>query len=124
MIQTESRCHNKYKINELPVKIDSYFNEFLIENPDIVADVESLSAYLEMTRDELNNLEGHKKVGRHIRLAKTKIAAIKKQLAYRGRINATMLAFDLKNDHGYREKPEEGGQSVFIFKGEVLEWGK
>jgi hypothetical protein len=106
------------------MKIDSYFNEYLPENPDIIADTESLAAYIGLTRDELNSLEGHKRIGRHIRLAKTKIAAVKKQLAFRGKINATMLVFDLKNDHGYREKPEEGGQSVIIFKGEVLEWGE
>ncbi|MDD4125790.1 MAG: terminase small subunit [Eubacteriales bacterium] len=124
LIQTALRTRKrKYDIQKLPIQIDGYFNAYLAANPEIVADTESLAAYIGITRDELNALEHHKKVGRCVSLAKTRIASVKKQLAYRGKINATLLAFDLKNDHGYREKPDDAQQMITIFKGEVLEWG-
>lgn len=104
--------------------VDSYFNVYLKENPDVIPDTESLAAYLGITRDEFNSLETHKTVGRTVLLAKTRIAAAKKQLAFRGKLPATVLAFDLRNDHGYRDKPEENNQSTLILKGEAENWGE
>ena len=113
-----------FRLSELPKLVDSYFNTYLAENPDIVPDTESLASYLGMTRDEFNSLETHGKAGRVVLMAKTKIASAKKQLAYKGKLPATVLAFDLRNDHGYRDKPEENTQSVLILKGEAENWGE
>ena len=54
------------------------------------------------------------------------IAKIKKQLAFQGKIPATVLSFDLKNNHGYRDKPEEseGSNEQVIFKGKTEDWAK
>ncbi len=104
--------------------IDSYFNDYLREHPDAVADTEALAAYLGVTREELIAFESKKRVGRSVSIAKTRIAAIKKQLAYKGKINATLLTFDLRNDHGYRDKPDETPPSITVFKGNVPEWGE
>lgn len=112
----------KIDVSCLPKKIDEYFDEFLKSRPEVVADIESLAAFLGVTREELVLLESHKKVGRAVLLAKTKIASEKKQLCYKGKLNATLLAFDLKNDHGYREKSEEN-KNITVLKGSVLEWG-
>lgn len=113
-----------FELKTLPMLIDSYFNTFLAENADIVADTESLAAYLGITREELFALERRKSVGRAVSIAKTRIAAVKKQLAYKGKLPATILTFDLRNDHGYRDKPEETMPYITVFKGSVPEWGE
>lgn len=112
------------KLSELKKLVDGYFNVYLAENPEVVPDTESLAAYIGLTRDELNSLESHKTAGRMIMTAKTRIAAAKKQLAFKGKLPATVLAFDLRNDHGYRDKPEENTQSILILKGEAENWGE
>lgn len=113
-----------FVISELEKLIGGYFDEYLTENPAIVPDTESLAAYLGITRDELNELENGKSTSRAVRAAKTRIAAAKKQLAYRGKIPAAVLAFDLRNDHGYRDKPEENNSSTLILRGMAEEWSE
>lgn len=66
--------------------------------------------------------------GTLMRRAKNKIAKIKKQLAFAGKMTPTVLAFDFKNNHGYRDKPEEKAdekeKESVIIKGKAKEWSK
>ncbi len=68
-----------------------------------------------------------KRFGSVLRLARNRIAKIKKQLAFGGKIPAAVLSFDLKNNHGYRDKPEDSegtsGETV-VFKGKTSDWAK
>lgn len=68
-----------------------------------------------------------KRLGRLLRIARNKIAKIKKQLAFSGKIPAAVLSFDLKNNHGYKDKPDDGdnpnGDTV-IFRGKASDWAK
>ena len=111
---------------ELSEKIERYFGEYLQESGE-VADIESLADYLGTTRDELIILMNDKTVGAILRLARNKIAKIKKQLAFGGKIPAAVLSFDLKNNHGYKDKPEDAeafGQETIVFRGKASQWAK
>ncbi len=111
----------------LKQKIESYFNDYLPENEGEVADIESFAVYLGVTRDELTELENTVGCGRDISLAKSKIAAIKKQLAFKGKIPAAVLSFDFKNNHGYRDKAEsdrDSGGAMLIIQGQAEKWGE
>ena len=111
---------------ELREQIDSYFSEYLQASGE-VADIESLADYLGTTRDELILLMNDKDLGVILRLARNKIAKIKKQLAFGGKIPAAVLSFDLKNNHGYKDKPEDSDtaphESV-VFKGKTSQWAQ
>ena len=111
---------------ELREQIDSYFSEYLQASGE-VADIESLADYLGTTRDELILLMNDKSLGTILRLARNKIAKIKKQLAFGGKIPAAVLSFDLKNNHGYKDKPEDAeafGQETIVFRGKTSQWAK
>jgi len=111
---------------ELQELINSYFNEHLAVSGE-VADVESLAEYLGTTRDGLLALANDKKCGETVRRARNRIAMIKKQLAFNGKIPAAVLSFDLKNNHGYRDKPEDtDGREIetIVFKGKTESWAK
>ena len=111
---------------ELCEQIDSYFSEYLQESGEI-ADIESLADYLGTTRDELILLMNDKSLGTVLRLARNKIAKIKKQLAFGGKIPAAVLSFDLKNNHGYKDKPEDTDafqQETIIFRGKTSQWAQ
>ncbi len=107
-------------------KLASYFDEFLPASGE-VADIEGLADYLGTTRSELMGLTEHKTYGKLLRCAGNRIAKIKKQLAFRGKLPAAVLSFDLKNNHGYKDRPEEqnevGGVTV-VFRGKAQEWAK
>lgn len=107
-------------------KIDGYFSVYLKESGEI-ADIESLADYLGITRDEMIAMMNDKRFGKALRLARNRIAKIKKQLAFGGKIPAAVLSFDLKNNHGYRDKPEDsegaGGEQV-VFKGKAADWAQ
>jgi hypothetical protein len=79
------------------------------------------------TRDELIAMMNDKRFGFTLRLARNRIAKIKKQLAFGGRIPAAVLSFDLKNNHGYKDKPEDSDtaphESV-VFKGKTSQWAQ
>ena len=107
-------------------KLKSYFEVYLKENADVVADVESLADFLGTTREGLFALEQDKLLGFELRKARNRIAAIKKQLAFRGKLPPAVLSFDLKNNHGYRDKSEEPTSStdMVIIKGVAKEWAK
>ena len=120
----------KSKMNHTPKEfetlINSYFDEYLKQSGE-VADIESLADYLGTTRDEIMAMMQDKKVGRLLRIARNKIAKIKKQLAFGGKIPAAVLSFDLKNNHGYKDKPDEGDNSngeTVVFKGKASDWAK
>jgi len=107
-------------------KLTLYFDSFLKESGE-VADVESLADYLGTTREELMTMMNDGKYSKQLKLARNRIAKIKKQLAFGGKIPAAVLSFDLKNNHGYRDKPEDNegiSQEQVIFKGKTADWAK
>lgn len=113
-------------VEELKLAIDRYFDEFLPQSGE-VADIESLADFLKTTRDELIALASDAQYGRAVLLARNRIAKIKKQLAFCGRIPASVLSFDLKNNHGYKDKPDDADttphESV-VFKGKTSKWAQ
>lgn len=126
MNDTKTKARIFESADELASSIEAYFGEYL-EKSGEVADVESLADYLGTTRDELNALMTDKEFGNVLKLARNRIAKIKKQLAFSGKIPAAVLSFDLKNNHGYKDKPEEADttphESV-IFKGKTSKWAQ
>lgn len=107
-------------------RLRRYFEVYLAENEGVVADVESLADYLGTTREGLFAMEQDKLFGFELRKARNRIAAIKKQLAFRGKLPPAVLSFDLKNNHGYRDKSEESTveTDTVIIKGVAKEWAK
>ncbi|MBQ3230612.1 MAG: hypothetical protein IJO64_02315 [Clostridia bacterium] len=105
--------------------VNDYFATYLPESGE-VADIESLADYLGTTRDEIMSLLNDKRFGKTLKLARNRIAKIKKQLAFGGKIPAAVLSFDLKNNHGYRDKPDDNeacGEQV-VFKGKTADWAQ
>ena len=79
------------------------------------------------TRDELIVLMSDTRFGALLKIAVNRIAKIKKQLAFGGKIPAAVLSFDLKNNHGYRDKPDDSEANKseqVIFKGKTADWAK
>ena len=106
--------------------IEKYFSSYLVESGE-VADIEGLADYLGITRDEIIGLMNDRTFDKSLRLARNKIAKIKKQLAFGGKIPAAVLSFDLKNNHGYRDKPEDNDSAsheTVIFKGKAQDWAQ
>ena len=106
--------------------VSEYFNSYLAESGEI-ADMESLADFLGFTREELLSLTAGKRYGRILRLARNRIAKIKKQLAFNGKIPAAVLSFDLKNNHNYRDKPDDAETAendTVVFKGHIADWAK
>ena len=108
-------------------KLRKYFEEYLPASGE-VADVEGLADFLGTTRAELMACASHKRYGPYIRCACNRIAKIKKQLAFSGKLPAAVLAFDLKNNHGYQDRPD-GADSLpaagaVILKGLAENWAK
>lgn len=106
-------------------KLNAYFDGYLSEKPEEVADIESLAEYLGTTREGIFAMEKTEEYGFKLRLARNRIARIKKQLAFRGKLPPAVLSFDLKNNHGYRDKGDEGnGSDTLIIKGLAKSWAK
>lgn len=112
---------------ELKAKLDKYFGEYL-ESVGEVADIESLADFLGTTREELLFLMDDEKFGDLLLVARNRIAKIKKQLAFGGKIPAAVLSFDLKNNHGYKDKQgdekESAKETAIIFNGKAEEWAE
>jgi len=110
---------------ECKKKLDEYFDSYLSDKGEI-ADIESLADFLNITREELIAFMSDEKYGGMLRIARNRIAKIKKQLAFNGKLQATVLAFDLKNNHGYKDKPEESEieNDPVVFKGQTKNWAK
>lgn len=108
-------------------KLKQYFEAYLPASGE-VADVEGLADFLGTTRAELMACASHKRYGRHVRCACNRIAKIKKQLAFSGKLPAAVLAFDLKNNHGYLDRPDgDAGlptAQAVILKGLAETWSK
>lgn len=104
-------------------KIKDYFESYLADNPEEIADVESLADYLGTTREGLFAMEKGASYGFELRKARNRIAKIKKQLAFRGKLPPAVLSFDLKNNHGYKDKQEDAAtDSTVIIKGVAKDW--
>ena len=106
-------------------KLELYFDDHLPKCKEI-ADIESLADYLGTTREELMQLKSDLEYGDNIRKAYNRIAKIKKQLAFAGKLPATVLSFDMRNNHGYSDKQDsacdEGGN--IVFRGKARQWAK
>lgn len=106
-------------------KLAAYFNVHLPDNPDEVADIESLAEFLGTTREGIFAMEKTEEYGFLLRRARNRIARIKKQLAFRGKLPPAVLSFDLKNNHGYKDKNEEATTNdTIIIKGLAKGWSK
>ena len=91
-----------------------------------MADVEALADYLHCTRTDIFEMMSDKKYSPAVTQAMNRIAFIKKQLAFKGKIPAAVFAFDMKNNHSYKDKPENCDnpeKSTVILKGEAGKWG-
>lgn len=109
----------------LKKKIKEYFDVYLQNDENEVADIESFATFLGVTRDELLQMESEKDFGREISLAKSRIAGIKKQLAFKGKIPASVLAFDFKNNHGYKDRNDsEQTGTTLIIRGDAEKWSE
>jgi len=110
-------------LEECKTKLDEYFGSYLSDKGEI-ADIESLADFLGITREELLSFMNDKEYGGMLKVARNRIAKIKKQLAFNGKLQATVLAFDLKNNHGYKDKPEESEieSDPVVFKGQTKKW--
>ena len=99
---------------------------YLSENPDEIADVESLAEYLGCTRRQILALEKDTTYGQYIAQAKNSIARIKKQMAMKGRIPAAVLSFDMKNNHDYTDKGDgdSSNEVVILIEGEARNWSE
>lgn len=109
---------------ELEKKLDEYFGSYLEEKEEI-ADIESLADFFNITREDLLSYMSDRKYGRLLRIARNRIAKIKKQLAFKGVLKVTMFRFDFKNNHGYKDKPEDNDiAEPVVFKGKTGSWAK
>lgn len=106
-------------------KLRQYFEEYLPASGE-VADVEGLADFLGTTRADLTACAAHKRYGEAVRCACNRIAKIKKQLAFAGKLPAAVLAFDLKNNHGYLDRPDDQlpTTQTVILKGLADGWTK
>ena len=111
-------------IDNCKERLSAYFDIYLMENEKEVADIESLADYLGTTREGILELEKGE-YGFEIRKARNRIAKIKKQLAFNGKLPPAVLSFDLKNNHGYRDKYEDSGETdTVIIRGVAKTWAK
>lgn len=108
------------------IKLEGYFNTYLAGNDEEIADIESLAEYLGCTRKQLLVLEGDEVYGQYIARAKNSIARIKKQMAMKGKIPASVLSFDMKNNHDYTDKGDTVSDEpqIIIIDGDAKHWCK
>jgi len=118
------KIKKSFTLNELIRQTDAYFAEYLPASEGEIPDIESLCEYLGTDRERLTALEGDEKLGIVVARAKNRIAMMKKQLAFRGKIPATIFCFDMKNNHGYEKKPkDEPAEFRFELDETLEEWG-
>lgn len=111
--------------DECKKKIEEYFEKHLSDVPDEIADVEALAYYLGTTREGLFAMEKDKCLGFELRKARNRIAMLKKQMAFKGKLPPAVLSFDLKNNHGYKDKTEDSATAdTVVIKGSAKEWAK
>ena len=100
-------------------KLRQYFEEYLPASGE-VADVEGLADFLGTTRADLTACAAHKRYGEAVRCACNRIAKIKKQLAFAGKLPAAVLAF------GYLDRPDDQlpTTQTVVLKGLADGWTK
>lgn len=130
------RAKNKMNTNKPPFKavfscpedcekrINGYFDEYLPNHEGEVADIEALADYLRITRRDVFDMLADRKYAPAAARAMNRIAKIKKQLAFSGKIPPAVFSFDMKNNHEYKDRPESDApaQSTVVFRGETYKW--
>lgn len=111
---------------EFEAAANEYFMACQLEGK--VAHVSGLAAHLDSTRQTLHDYESGTydtetvKFSDTVKRAKSKCEASKLDLAYSGKANATICIFDLKNNHGWKDKHEQdittGGKPLVFTKDE------
>lgn len=71
-----------------------------------IPDIEGFCSYIDSYRDLLSEYESKAEFSDTIKRIKNWMYYRKKQLAFSGRMNATVYIFDAKNNHGYVDKQE------------------
>jgi hypothetical protein len=98
---------------ELVGFIDAYFQVVQREQEagaQVIADVESLAAFLGLTRNTLNRWargEANMEFVVPVQLAMNEIASGKKQMAWTERVNALVFQADMMNNHDYVQKQDK-----------------
>jgi hypothetical protein len=85
-----------------------YIRDANIDGVRLVPDIEGLCAFMNISRDTLNDWE-HTRLGLYsdtIKSVKNQLAFAKKQLALKGKIPPIVFATDFNNNHGYTQKQE------------------
>ncbi len=105
-------------------RIGAYFDACLTDNRE-VPDVEGLAVFLSTTREALIALKQDPIYGDEVGKAFNRIAAVKKQLAFGGKIPATVFTFDMRNNHGYTDKADAPKEPITVnFEGRTAEWAQ
>ena len=96
-------------------KQDDGFFDWCDDNK-FVPDIEGLAVYLDTSRKVILDYEKKDEFSYTIKKIKDKIFFYKKQLAFKGKLNATVFIFDAKNNHEYADKQEieHSGTSINI----------
>ena len=100
------RIEPDYTPIELQIKIDEWFDEYLLKHKEEMPDIEGLCKYLNIVRSTLSRYEKQSPYNYTVTRAKEHILFFKKQAGWNGKANPQILQFDLKNNHGYCDKTE------------------
>lgn len=86
----------------------AYLEKAANDGIPVMADVEGMCAFIEVSRKTLTQWErdDYKGFRATIEQAKNDIAAVKKQLGQQGKIPPLVMAMDMNNNHGYTQKQE------------------
>lgn len=86
----------------------AYLEKAAREGIPVMADLEGMCAFIEVSRKTLTlwEREDYKGFRATIEQAKNDIAAVKKQLGQQGKIPPLVMAMDMNNNHGYTQKQE------------------
>jgi len=97
-------------VDDFSKQADGFF-DWCNQN-DYIPDIEAFAVYMDTTRKTILDYENKKEFSYTLKKIKDKIFFYKKQLAFKGKINATVFIFDAKNNHGYRDKQEIGVETT------------
>ena len=103
----QNKILSRTKTFNIKKKIDDFWD--WCKQNDYIPDTEILCKYLNVNRSTLWRWEideDNSNLCNLIKNVKNDIFAYKKQLAMRGKMNATIFIFDAKNNHGYVDKIE------------------
>lgn len=106
------------KKGELSRMATRYFDEYLPTHENEIPDVESFAVFLGISREELMKFDKEE-----LEMVLTRIAGVKKQLAMKGKIPASVFTFDFKNNHGYGDKSEAKDEAISVsIVGKAVDW--